>query len=87
LKEATGELNMTVITIVAIAALVAFFYLVIWPTLQSGMTLNSACNNSNAGMNTYSQTITGGGTVSCDGAGNCTYTAANGDSTTKQCEG
>lgn len=41
MKEATGELNMTVVTIVAVAALLAFFYLVIWPNLESGMALSS----------------------------------------------
>ncbi len=45
MKEATGELNMTVVTIVAIAALVAFFYLIIWPAIQTGMTLQSACSS------------------------------------------
>lgn len=85
MKEATGELNMTVITIVAIAALVAFFYLIIWPTLQSGMTLNSACNNSNAGQNRYQETFEDGSVVQCQG-GQCTYRKANGRQTTQQCE-
>lgn len=44
MKEATGELNITVITIVAIAALAAFFYLAIWPGIQSNMALTTACN-------------------------------------------
>ena len=30
MKEATGELNMTVVTVVAIAAVGAFFYGFIW---------------------------------------------------------
>ena len=33
MKEATGELNMTVITIIAIGAIVAFFW-VMWPQIQ-----------------------------------------------------
>lgn len=87
MKEATGELNMTVITIVAIAALVAFFYLIIWPALQSGMTLNSACNNSNAGQNAYTQTFDDGSSVNCAAnSGRCTYRRANGRETTQQCE-
>ena len=52
MKEATGELNMTVVTIVAIAALLAFFYAVIWPNLQVGMSLSSACSAANG--TTYS---------------------------------
>lgn len=34
MKEATGELNMTVITLVAIAAIGAVFYFVVWPLVQ-----------------------------------------------------
>lgn len=34
MKEATGELNMTVVTIIAIGAIVAFFW-VLWPQIQN----------------------------------------------------
>ena len=34
MKEATGELNMTVITLVAIAAIAAVFYFIVWPLVQ-----------------------------------------------------
>lgn len=34
MKEATGELNMTVVTIVAIAAVGALFYIFVWPMIQ-----------------------------------------------------
>jgi Na+-translocating ferredoxin:NAD+ oxidoreductase RnfG subunit len=34
MKEATGELNMTVITLVAIAAIGALFYVFVWPMIQ-----------------------------------------------------
>ena len=34
MKEATGELNMTVITLVAIAAIGAVFYFLIWPLVR-----------------------------------------------------
>lgn len=33
MKEATGELNMTVVTIIAIGAIIAFFW-VMWPKIQ-----------------------------------------------------
>lgn len=33
MKEATGELNMTVVTIIAISAVIAFFW-VMWPKIQ-----------------------------------------------------
>ena len=37
MKEATGELNMTVITLVAIAAIGAVFYFIVWPMVQSAL--------------------------------------------------
>jgi len=85
LKEATGELNMTVVTIVAIAALIAFFYMVIWPNIRSGMTLTSACNS--AGTSVWDQQFDDGSSVTCTGGNpnQCTYTDANGGSTMKAC--
>lgn len=90
MKEATGELNMTVVTIVAIAALVTFFYLVIWPTIQTGLTLTSAC--SSAGGAQYSTTLDDGSTISCTANSatsgtnaKCTYKSKSGKSTTKAC--
>ncbi len=37
MKEATGELNMTVITVVAIAAVGAFFYAFVWPNIKNNI--------------------------------------------------
>lgn len=70
MKEATGELNLTVITVVAIAALMAFFYLVIWPNLKVSMALNTACNAAGS----YSGTATDfykSGTASTEGYIHC----------------
>ena len=36
MKAATGELNLTVITLIAIAAVIAFFW-VMWPSIQSSI--------------------------------------------------
>lgn len=44
MKEATGELNMTVITVVAIAAVGAFFYAFVWPNIQKSIGMNT-CKN------------------------------------------
>ena len=41
MKEATGELNMTV---VAIAAVAAFFYAFVWPSIKTSISMNT-CNN------------------------------------------
>lgn len=48
MKEATGELNMTVITVVAIAAISLLFTMFVWPNIQSSITLNTACSNIDA---------------------------------------
>lgn len=41
MKEATGELNLTVIAVVAIAAIGALVYTFIWPTIQQSITTNT----------------------------------------------
>ena len=43
MKEATGELNMTVVTVVAIAAVAAFFYAFIWPGIKNTIKANTYC--------------------------------------------
>lgn len=43
MKEATGELNTTVIVVIIVAMLVAFFYFTIWPVIKNNMNQNSAC--------------------------------------------
>lgn len=42
MKAATGELNLTVITLIAIAAVIGFFW-VMWPKIKDS--LNSQWNN------------------------------------------
>ena len=34
MKDAVGELNMTVIAVIAIAAIAALFYVFVWPMIQ-----------------------------------------------------
>lgn len=41
MKEATGELNMTVITVIAIAAVAALFYTFVWPMIQKQIATNT----------------------------------------------
>ncbi len=71
MKEATGELNMTVVTVVAIAALIAFFYLVIWPTIKINMALTTACTSAGNSSITTGEPAGDGGVI-------CTATKANG---------
>ena len=42
MKAATGELNLTVITIIAVAAIIAFFW-ILWPNIQKS--INSQWSN------------------------------------------
>lgn len=88
MKEATGELNITVITIVAIGALAAFFYFVIWPGIQSSMALTSACN-SGPGTTSGEQGSAKGyvqcGNANSDGTFTCTYTNSRGANQQKVC--
>ena len=46
MKDATGELNLTVITLVAIAAVIGFFW-VMWPNIQNA--LNTQWSNISSG--------------------------------------
>ncbi|MBR5662967.1 MAG: hypothetical protein IKX00_04945 [Bacilli bacterium] len=79
MKEATGELNMTVITVVAIVAVGAFFYAAIWPRIKSSVTKNTKCSDAICAQCTESN-----GNRTCtdcvDGDGNnigtCTYKGA-----------
>lgn len=79
MKEATGELNMTVITVVAIAAVAAFFYAFVWPSIQASLILTTACN-SVGGNGDYT-----GENVTCSDYV-CTYTKSNGSEVTKTCD-
>ncbi len=92
MKEATGELNMTVITVVAIAAIAALFTIFIMPQIQANIAMQTACSNIDANGN-YSGTIEGNAgsdaqdenTINCT---NFTCTAKyNGRTYTKNCSG
>lgn len=48
MKEATGELNMTVVTLIAVAALGAVFYFAVWPLVQT-MLMNNTCKTYGVG--------------------------------------
>ncbi len=84
MKEATGELNMTVITVVAIAAVGALFTFFVWPNIQQNLLLSTACSNLNSNGNYTSQeTANGNGNVVCK---NFKCTAEyNGHTYTREC--
>lgn len=54
MKEATGELNMTVVTVVAIAAVAAFFYAFVWPNIKSSIMASTYCATAQCGNCTSS---------------------------------
>lgn len=71
MKEATGELNMTVITVVAIAAVAAFFYAFIWPSIQNNIAGSTACSQ---GAGTTVGSPNQDGYVSCGKVNGGSYT-------------
>lgn len=72
MKEATGELNMTVVTVVAIAAVGGFFYAFIWPGIKTGLMKNT-CQN-------ICPAVEGDGVVKAVKNDDNTYTCKCGDS-------
>ena len=59
MKEATGELNMTVIVVVALTAVAAVFYLWIWPSIQVSIARNtckSSCGENASGCESITTT-------------------------------
>ena len=45
MKEATGDLNMTVVVVLLVAGMVAFFSMSIWPTIKSGVKNEGNCSD------------------------------------------
>jgi hypothetical protein len=71
MKEATGELNMTVVIVIAIAALSAFFYTILWPIIKNNVNSTTQCNNA-----ICDKIPDGNGMVTC-------YTVSDGKKTTE----
>lgn len=85
MKEATGELNLTIIVVIAVALLVAFFYYTIWPSLDNNFKANSNCNKAYC-TNPCGE---GSGNNYCDDAvgklANCHYKDNKGEEHDIQC--
>jgi len=43
MKEATGELNMTVVIVTLVGVLSAFFFTVLWPMLENNFNSETNC--------------------------------------------
>lgn len=44
MKEATGELNMTVVVVALVGLLMAFFFYTVWPMLKNNFVSNTNCS-------------------------------------------
>ena len=89
MKEATGELNMTVVTVVAITAVITFFYVAIWPNVKLGLmrnTCSNLCPAAESGESkatvtkegdNYTCTCPDGSTITVDRKGNTTDTPSD----------
>ena len=73
MKEATGELNLTVIVVIIVAVLSFFFFSVLWPNIRANLRHNVNCDEAicpcpsrdNEGKCNYT-----GATVECHVKGN-----------------
>lgn len=45
MKEATGELNATLVVVITIGILSTFFFTVIWPVLKNNLHSNTKCSD------------------------------------------
>ena len=76
MKEATGELNMTVITVVAISAIAALFYAFVWPMVQRNI-VQRTCDTYGVGYKATKDTSKSSGNDKtsvwkcCDDSGKC----------------
>lgn len=59
MKEATGELNMTVVTLVAVAAVAALFYFFLWPMIQKMVAIQTCSTYGNGWTAKYVKEISG----------------------------
>ena len=48
MKDATGELSMTAIAVVAIAAIALLFRQFVWPSIQNNIQRNTYCSQAHA---------------------------------------
>lgn len=45
MKQATGELNATVVVVMAVGVLIAFFYFTLWPIIKHNYDQNAKCSS------------------------------------------
>ena len=85
MKEATGELNMTVITVIAIVAVGTLFTTVVWPMVKRNIVQRTCDSYSTDGKTKYIATkVTGDPNVNCIGATDKSDNTDNNDSKTTE---
>ena len=85
MKEATGELNTAVVTVILVASLASFFYFTIWPNLRSNMNQNIGCSKAICPSAYPDAQGNNKETVSPDGTIECRYIDNNGTETKIRC--
>jgi len=45
MKEATGELNMTVVVVISVGVLTTFFFTYLWPIIRNNFEQNASCSD------------------------------------------
>ena len=69
MKEATGELNLTVIVVIIVALLSFFFFTILWPSIRNNFAKNTRCDEAICPKK---------GATPHDGEVLCTYRDSNG---------
>ena len=72
MKEATGELNMTVIVVIAIAAVAAIFYAFVWPMIKLKI-VDNTCKAMGANYSVTETSASGCTAAETDDAGGAQY--------------
>ena len=67
MKEATGELNMTVVTLIAIGAIGGLFYIFVWPMIQRTI-VERTCQTYGTNFHAVMDQSTGGAAGGAGGA-------------------
>lgn len=62
MKQATGELNVTIVVVISVGILLAFFYGVLWPMIKGNLSYTQNCNNAICDKGTFDKNT---GRVTC----------------------
>ncbi len=66
MKEAQGELNSTLLVVLAVAALAAFFFSTLWPMIRTNYESNAKCSDAVCGYDCSNEKTTpSNGKIGC----------------------